>query len=201
MRILHLSPTSGDVALACPATLRALSSAGHTVVDFCPHPKEGHERACRALGIKSGEGSPRKALLEEWEIIISPDVFSGDPEHEKVARAVRSRIENEYWWRWALWSHIQNPNMIYPFSGRELSLLQKNIHYFSDSWRGGLLRGRAEFVGATAGHDWPKKLHFSFAEAFHTLRKKEDRWIVANRHILDPTCLLQSGKATSRAEG
>lgn len=184
MRTLHISPHPGDLLLACPATLRYLSRSEWQVVDFCPNQTESHKSACRIQGVESWRGSFREALGEEWDLIISPDTLSGDPDHERIARQVRDHIEEGVWWRWAIWSHLQNTTLVRPLSGAELSELKGRMHLFPEPWRPRLLRSRAELLGIWAGHAWPDRPIFPFAEALSETIRTRSGWRMGERRIL-----------------
>lgn len=181
MRIVHLSPLPGDVAIACPATLRGLAKADHEVLDVCPKRNPGHEAACRALGARSIEMDLEKFLkTEAWDLLLAPGTQSINRAHEEAGRLARSYTKDSVWWSWSIETTLRLPNLHFPFGIEEMNSLQENLHHLEDRQRmARLLRGRAEMIGAL----WGKA---RFAEALDESIQMNGSWKKGSVRTIDP---------------
>ena len=181
MRILHLSALPEDIAIACPASLRALVQAGHDVIDICPQSTEGHRAACRYLGVQWEETSPEKYLQSQtWDLLIAPATQAANPDHEMVGRIARNYTKDNVWWAWAISTMPRLPTLHFSYDQECMNFLQANLHHFEDQRRlHRLLHGRAEMTAAV----WR---HGTFAEALKESIQENGRWRQGVSRQLDP---------------
>lgn len=139
-----------------------------------------------------------------FQLLVSPSPHDRHPGHELVARAVRAVLERRRgparWWLWRLWGELPLPTTIVAFGAERMTeIIHALVAHHGELERNdyrALVEGRGREIGVLAPElifgFGSRALGQSYAEITSEFVLENDRWLLGQPRLLDPSAPLPS---------